>query len=99
VIGPSTPIAHQAAVAAFEESMKLGNDGKDYAWFFLAMAHWQLGEAAKAREWYDTAVQRMGTNGKENAELIRFRAEAEKLMKNGKERKLERRIPILTADS
>ena len=33
-----------------------------FDWFFLAMAHWQLGEKDKAREWYDQAVQWMDKN-------------------------------------
>jgi len=45
------------------------------------MAHWQLGEKDKAREWYDKAVTWMETNAKDNSELIPFRKEAEELMK------------------
>ena len=38
-------------------------------------------EQDEAREWFDKAVEWMDANAKENAELIRFRAEAEELMK------------------
>ena len=47
-----------------------------YDWFFLAMAHWQLSEKDKAREFYDRAVQWMDKNQPTNEELLRFRAEA-----------------------
>ncbi|MFO0888643.1 MAG: tetratricopeptide repeat protein [Isosphaeraceae bacterium] len=48
--------------------------------FFLAMAHWQLGDKEKAREWYGKAVTWMEKGGMDNPELKRFRAEAEALM-------------------
>jgi superkiller protein 3 len=70
----------KAAIAALEKSMELRKGGDSNDWFFLAMAHWQLGEKDKAREFYDRAVQWMDANAKVNAELIRFRAEAEELM-------------------
>ena len=47
--------------------------------FFLAMAHWQLGEKEAAREFYDRAVAWMNDKSPHNAELLRFRAEAEAL--------------------
>jgi serine/threonine protein kinase/tetratricopeptide (TPR) repeat protein len=48
--------------------------------FFLAMAHWQLGEKDRAREWYGKAVALMEKLNKEDPEPKRFRAEAEALM-------------------
>jgi hypothetical protein len=48
--------------------------------FFLAMAHWQLGETEEARRWYDRAVAWMDKNLTQDDELKRFRAEAEALM-------------------
>ena len=49
--------------------------------FFLAMAHWQLGDKDKAREWFDKSVQWIEKKGKkDNAELKRFRAEAAELL-------------------
>jgi eukaryotic-like serine/threonine-protein kinase len=70
----------KAAIAAFEKSMKLGQGGNSFDWFFLAMAHWQLGEKDKAREWYDRAVAWMDKNQPENEDFRRFRAEAAQLM-------------------
>jgi tetratricopeptide (TPR) repeat protein len=48
--------------------------------FFIAMAHWQLGRKDEARQWYDRAVEWMDKNKRNEAELIRFRAEAATLL-------------------
>jgi uncharacterized protein HemY len=69
------------AIAALERSMELRNGGDSSDWFFLAMAHWRLGEKEKARQWYDQAVQWMEKNQPKNEELGRFRKEAEGLLK------------------
>lgn len=47
------------------------------------MAHWQLGHKDKAQQYYQQAVKWMEQDKKrsQNAELRRFRTEAEKLMK------------------
>jgi hypothetical protein len=42
-----------------EKSIDLRKGGDRLAWFFLAMAHRQLGEKDQARLWYDRAVQWM----------------------------------------
>ncbi len=67
----------KAALAALENSRRLLT-GKleSFNTFFLAMAHWQLGEKVQAREWYDKAVAWMEKNAKDNPELQRFRFEA-----------------------
>src|SRR5262249_38530501 len=52
----------KAAIAALEKSMELRQGGDSNDWFFLAMAHWQLGQKDKAREWYDRAVRWMDKN-------------------------------------
>ena len=52
--------------------MALRKGGDAYDWFFLAMAHWQLGEKGKAREWYNRAVQWMDKSQPSNEELRRF---------------------------
>ena len=61
--------------------MQLRNGGDSYDWFFLAMAHWRLGEKEKGRQWFDGAVQWMDKNMPKGSELGRFRAEAAELMK------------------
>jgi tetratricopeptide (TPR) repeat protein len=69
------------ATTALQRSMELRNGGDSFDWFFLAMAHWKLGEKDKAREWYDKAVEWMENNQPKNEELRRFRTEAEELLK------------------
>jgi tetratricopeptide (TPR) repeat protein len=69
-----------AAIASLEKSMELSKGGDSFDWFFLAMAHWQLGEKDKAREWYDRAAEWMDKNQPTNEELLRFRAEAAALL-------------------
>jgi tetratricopeptide (TPR) repeat protein/serine/threonine protein kinase len=77
----------QEAVAALEKSMALRNGGNSFDWFFLAMAHWQLGDKDQARQWYDRAVRWMETNAPQNDELRRFRTEAAQLMNKESEDK------------
>lgn len=64
------------AIAALRKSMERGQGGDGKDWFFLAMAHWQLGEKDKARAWYDRAVPCLDRNPPDVEELRRFRAEA-----------------------
>jgi tetratricopeptide (TPR) repeat protein len=68
------------AIEALQKSMELRDGGDAYDWFFLAMAHWQLGHKDKAHEWYDKAVEWMGKSAPKNEELIRFRTEAAELL-------------------
>jgi len=70
----------EAAIAALRKSMQLRQGGNGIDRFFLAMSHWQLGEQARAREWYDKAVGWMREHKPENQQLVRFRAEAEALL-------------------
>ena len=68
----------QEAVAALEKHNKHAHES-----FFLAMAHWQLGNREKAPECYDQALERLREERKakpEDKELARFRAEAVKLL-------------------
>ncbi len=68
------------AVAALEKAMELSSGGDSNDWFFLAMAHWQLGHKQEARQWYDQAIVWMDQNQPNNEELRRFRAEAAVLL-------------------
>jgi Flp pilus assembly protein TadD len=70
----------KAAVEALEKSRDLRQGGDSFDWFFRAMAHWQMGQKGHARGWYDQAVQWMDKTQPQNAELRRFRAEAEELL-------------------
>jgi tetratricopeptide (TPR) repeat protein len=70
----------KAAIEALSKSMELRKGGDSNDWFFLAMAHWQLGDKPQARSWYDKAVTWMDKNQTKDEELIRFRTEAEALL-------------------
>ena len=70
----------QAAVEALTRAMELGRGGDSSEWFFLAMAHWQLGDREQARKWYDQGVQGMDEHGRGAPERRSFRAEAEELL-------------------
>jgi tetratricopeptide (TPR) repeat protein len=63
------------AVAALERGINVSKRGSAGAYYFLAQAHWQLGDRALALQWYDRAVR-----GPQNEEQRRFRAEASKLL-------------------
>ncbi len=69
------------AIAALRKSMGL-LCGQLESWntFFLAMAHWQLGNKEEARKWYDQGAAWMDKNQPKNEELRRFRAEAVELL-------------------
>jgi serine/threonine protein kinase/WD40 repeat protein len=76
------------AIEALTKSMEL-KKGKDESFdtLFLAMAHWQLDEKEKARQWYDRAVlwmeknkDQLQGNKQRLEELRRFRAEAAALL-------------------
>jgi WD40 repeat protein len=70
----------KAALKALEKAMELRQGGDSADWFFLAMAHWQLGDKDQARRWYDKAVAWMEKHQPKNEELRRFRAEAAELI-------------------
>jgi eukaryotic-like serine/threonine-protein kinase len=70
----------KAAIVALEKSMELRKGGDSLDWFFLAMAHWQLGDKEQARKWYEQALQWMQKNQPENEELLRFGVEAAELL-------------------
>ena len=70
----------QAAIDALHKAMELRRGGDGFDWFFLAMAHWQLGNKEQARKWNDRAVAWMQKNQPDNEDLLCFRAEAAKLM-------------------
>jgi tetratricopeptide (TPR) repeat protein len=83
------------AIAALTSSMELQKGAlESFDTFFLAMAHWQLGEKDKARQSYGRAAQWLDKNKDHLAgrngyleELARFRAEAAELL--GIEKKKE----------
>jgi tetratricopeptide (TPR) repeat protein len=70
----------QGAIESLSKSLELQKANEGYDWFFLAMAHWQLGHKDEARKWYSQAVEWMDKKKSKNEELDRFRAEAAKLL-------------------
>jgi eukaryotic-like serine/threonine-protein kinase len=67
----------RAAIESLKKSMALRSGGDGYDWFFMAMAHWQLGEKQLARQWYERGVKSMEKMRPEQYELPEFKAEAE----------------------
>jgi tetratricopeptide (TPR) repeat protein len=70
----------KAAVAELEEALRLRAGGHSFDWFFLAMAHWRLGDRDQARTHFDEAVRWMNKFAPQDEEFRRFRAEAEALL-------------------
>jgi tetratricopeptide (TPR) repeat protein len=69
------------AAQALEKSTSLHPQGGDsFDWFFLAMAHYRMGDKERAHSWYQKAVTWMETNQQGLEELTRFRAEAAALL-------------------
>jgi serine/threonine protein kinase/Flp pilus assembly protein TadD len=70
----------EESIKGLQKSMELRKGGDSCDWFFLAMAHWHLGNKDEARRWFDQGVGWMDKNQPENEELQRFRAEAAELL-------------------
>jgi hypothetical protein len=83
----------KGAVETLEKAFGLRKPGDFFSvgaaqGFFVAMAHWQLGDKVKARQWFDNSVQSMEKELSEkkkwlpeDAELKRLRAEAAELIR------------------
>jgi tetratricopeptide (TPR) repeat protein len=73
----------QASIEALEKAMALRKNASGVAteWFFLAMAHQQLGHEAQARQWYKKAELWMDRHAPKDEEFQRFRTEAAALLK------------------
>ena len=76
------------AIAVLTRSMELRQGGDRFDWFFLAMAHWELGHKDESRQWYERAVTWMEKHRPNDDELRRFRAEAAGLL--GREPRTDR---------
>jgi eukaryotic-like serine/threonine-protein kinase len=68
------------AIEALKESVALKDGGDAEDFFFLAMAHWKLGDKQEADTWYQKGVAWMEKNLSKNPELHRLQAEAAKLL-------------------
>jgi serine/threonine protein kinase/WD40 repeat protein/tetratricopeptide (TPR) repeat protein len=70
----------RSAIETFNETMELQKFLTSFDYFFMAMAHWQLGEKEPARKEYENAVEWMEKNQPTHEALVRFRAETEELL-------------------
>jgi serine/threonine protein kinase/Tfp pilus assembly protein PilF len=70
----------RAAVAELDQAMRLQAGGTPIDWFFLAMAHWRIGNRNLARNFFDRSVEWMSTHKSQDDELRRIRAEAEAML-------------------
>ena len=68
------------SIAALNKSLELNCAEQAASMFFLATAHWKLGEKEQARKCYDQALHWMEKNKREGEELGRFRREAAELL-------------------
>ncbi|HZV06502.1 MAG TPA: tetratricopeptide repeat protein [Gemmataceae bacterium] len=75
----------QKAVDALNESMRLNRGGDATDWFFLAMAHWRLGDKNEGRKWHQKAVESMDKKQSQDEELRQFRAESAQLLATEKQ--------------
>ncbi len=75
---------YASAITTLEKSLNLGQ-GKDLACseLFLAMAQSHLDRRDEARKTYQQAIEWMDQHAADNAELLRFRQEAETLLDRG----------------
>ena len=70
----------KAACAALQKAQDLSAGGQGFDFFYLAMAHWQLGEKNQAGRLYDQGVAWMQKNGQCNQELQAIQHEAKALL-------------------
>jgi tetratricopeptide (TPR) repeat protein len=75
----------QKAVEALNESRKLHQDSDPTDWFFLAMAHWRLGDKNQGRTWHQKAAEWMDKQQSQDEELRQFRAESAQLLASEKQ--------------
>lgn len=70
------------AIQSFEKVLEKVSDTQDdgESLFFVAMAHWQIGDKEQARQSYDTAVKWVDKKEFKHPRLLRIEAEAERLM-------------------
>ena len=70
----------RSAVTELETAMRLQAGGTPFDWFFLAMAHWRLGNRDEARMFFNRSVEWMANRKSHNDELFRIRAEAQAML-------------------
>jgi tetratricopeptide (TPR) repeat protein len=84
------------AIVELEEAVRLSGDDQTYSYndFFLATAHWRLGDSSKALAYFDRAVLWMDGFAPSNPELLKFRAEAAALLDTSRPRPDFRRVLV-----
>jgi eukaryotic-like serine/threonine-protein kinase len=83
------------AIADLEKAMRNERGGgTSYDFFFQAMAEHQVGNADAARRFYAKATQWMKEHDPRNSELLRFQAEAERLLGEEVDAKAENHSPV-----
>jgi tetratricopeptide (TPR) repeat protein len=71
---------YQAAITTLGQSIKLNEGGTAFDFFFLAMAHAQIGAHDIARHWFREGALWMDRHAPDHPELVRFRDEAWSLL-------------------
>jgi serine/threonine protein kinase/Flp pilus assembly protein TadD len=71
---------YEQAIAGLTRSMELRKGGDGFDWCFLAMAYWQLGDKAKAREWYEKGADDLRQVGITQESVLPYAAEAAELL-------------------
>jgi tetratricopeptide (TPR) repeat protein len=71
---------YRQAIEALNRSQSLEGRMDGYNFFWLAMAHWQLGEEATGREWLNRAILWGDRDSWNKQQLLNYRREAEDLM-------------------
>jgi serine/threonine protein kinase/Flp pilus assembly protein TadD len=70
----------QSAISALDKARSLHSNCETYDMFFLAMAHWQLGQKDQAHQCHQKALAALSKTAI-NEELQRFQQEASKLLR------------------
>lgn len=70
-----------------EKVLQLNDRGSEaFAWFYLAMAHWRLGNKVEARAWYDKGTRRMEQGKPVPQWLQRLHDESSALLESSSQR-------------
>jgi tetratricopeptide (TPR) repeat protein len=72
--------AWKSAIDSFTKAAALRSSDHAFDWFYIAMAHQQLGEPEEARRWYDKAVEAIHKNDTTDEELLRLSRQADELL-------------------
>src|SRR5690606_39701050 len=67
-----------SAISALEKANECAGGGSPWEWYFLAMAHWQLGNKEEALTWFERANEHLEKlrGHADIGELLQFQTEA-----------------------